>query len=239
MTQRARIRVFYESFLNAIYGFVLVIGFQQFVSLPVNPRPFVYVLLGAAYVTVLHYWLVFVASTEDTFGLILSSANPTDSIRMAWFWTELIFATAMLVPMMGLFTSLTNVPKFGGGLLIIAMLSLGWDLWAFLVQRYHKLHTGKPVGSVGTTQLLLRWIGLDLVFVVVMVLLVAVRSRAGHVADAVVAWSLLAICTAGAVLNTAVITPNLFLDGDVTSPAEEAPQSMPPRSHRDGGVWRS
>jgi hypothetical protein len=218
VNRRPRVRTFYESFVNTVYGFVLVLGFQQFVKLPSQHLSVTVVLLVAAYVTVLHYWLVFVASTEDTFVLILASTG--DTARMGSFWIELVFATAMIVPMLQLFESLTNVAMFARVMLLIALLSFAWDIWAFVLSRHQHMSgimkRSATESEASTAVLLLRWIGLDVLFVVIMLLVVGIITQRG--ADrTLVAWSLLAVTGIGAILDTLVIAPSLFLRSDPES----------------------
>jgi hypothetical protein len=229
MSGRLRVRTFYESFVNTVYGFVLVLGFQRFVTLAQPKIEVTFVLLVAAYITVLHYWLVFVASTEDTFALILASSG--DTARMGWFWTELVFATAMIVPMLKLFDALTNALAFAKVMLAIALLSFGWDVWALALGRRRVVVGNLPSEAAppkSAAVFLIQWIGLDSLFVVMMLLVIGVLSQPG--ANQILAvWSLAAISGVGAILDTLVIAPSLFLGSDAESaPLARSPVLTPP-----------
>lgn len=214
MSNRTRIQTFYEAFVSAVYGFVLVIGFQQFVAIPGRHAAMQYILLAAAYLTVLYYWLIFVASTEDTFTLILSGVDRSDGTRVGWFWVELMFATAMIIPMLQLFAAVSDVVRFARAMLLVASLSLGWDMWAFMLEVVRQRGTSSRTSGRGVMLLLMRWIGLDLVFVITMFLLVRVLATAPDFNRILVASAILSITAGGAILNTIVIAPSLFLSGD-------------------------
>lgn len=111
------LREFYEGFINAMYGFLLVFGFDYFIKTnDKSSNAVVLVLLATAYITVLHFWLVFIAASDDTFALIESKKHKSDSSMMLLFWTEISFVSLILIPLLLLFRNLDSVKLFTGAI---------------------------------------------------------------------------------------------------------------------------
>jgi hypothetical protein len=205
---------FYNAFISAVYGFVLVFGFSQFVDI-LNRRVgwTEYLLLATAYVTVLHFWMVFFASSEVTFALITAPANDSDSVKMIWFWIEVLFATSLCVPMTYMFFRLQSLSEFTLGMTFVAAGSLLWDVWAFMVSRY--LNRREPetgtMSAGAASELLFRWIGLDLLFVLVLLAIYVLVSGAQPVRREMMAFVLLSLSLAGSMLDTVIFNPQLYL----------------------------
>lgn len=211
---RLKIQGFYEAFISAIYGFVLVFGFEHFVSLQSGHHlTFLsYVLFATAYLNLLHFWLVFFAATEETFDLVYSRQSDPERLRMFWFWTELIFATLFSLPMLRMFASVNDTANFAAAMVLTAALSLLWDVWAFTLERYISKQD-KDAIPMSARLLLLRWTGLDILFLAVTVLLlIVVRSKRVDAQPLDIAFALFGISALGAILDTIIVNPNAYLD---------------------------
>jgi hypothetical protein len=216
---------FYNAFISAVYGFVLVFGFSQFVDILNRKLGWTeYLLLATVYVTVLHFWMVFFASSEVTFALITAPANDSNSVKMIWFWTEVFFATSLCVPMTYMFFRLQSLPEFTLGMTLVAAGSLLWDMWAFMVNRYlnrREPETGKMLPGAAR-ELLFRWIGLDLIFVLVLLAIYVLVSDVQPVRREMVAFVLLSLSLAGSILDTVIFNPELYLGTAASAPSGPA-----------------
>ena len=208
------IKEFYANFLTAMYGFLLIRGFEDFINIiSKSDKPTVFILLTAAYVNVLHFWLVFVTATKDTFSLIESLAHQSNSKRMLAFWTEISFATLILLPLL-LFKYLESVKSFTGGLLCIAIWSFLWDVWAFVVDKKLKVQNAKDANTFTEQgiEMLFKWIGLDLLFVIIMGAIYAIVSSQAKVDELLVSTVLLAISLVGALIDTVILNSSMYID---------------------------
>jgi len=208
----SQVRAFYELFVTALYGFVMVIGFQNFLLIR-NTHTLgliTYSLLAAAYITTLHFWIVYFAATGDTFILISGRDRP-HSHQMLWFWVELIFATALAIPMLDMFSSINDVAKFSHSMALIAAISLLWDFWAFSVD-YVTGHDKGGARAWKYSPSLWSWIGLDILFLILIIIVCTVlRYNHQAVVQFLGALFLLAIAIIGAVLDTVLINPLVYL----------------------------
>jgi hypothetical protein len=221
---------FYNAFISAVYGFVLVFGFSQFVDILNRKVGWTeYLLLATVYVTVLHFWMVFFASSELTFTLITAPENDSNSVKMIWFWVEVFFATSLCVPMTYMFFRLQSVPEFTLGMTLVAAGSLLWDVWAFMVNRYQSRRapeTGKSF-SGAARELLFRWVGLDLLFVLVLLSIYTLVSGTRPVPREMVAFVLFALSMVSSLLDTVLFNPELYLGTAASAPPSLAAELIP------------
>jgi hypothetical protein len=140
-----------QEYLTVIYGLVTTEGLREFVlsghhaELAFSIR---LLLFGGTFLQALHFWMSAVTADKSATDLYALLAQTMPRRRLMFLLTDMLFATAIAGCILTMFLNLDhNDRTFFHFFLILAIVSLGYDLFAFLVSAVTEIvrrHVAKP-----------------------------------------------------------------------------------------------